>query len=81
MPQEVNTQFARAEYTSTLTTDRVAGFTALKLSRTRSGVQRVVAEVAFWDAQGQFFAQTFEEVPLQILEALVAEARKQILVG
>ena len=58
--------------------DRVAGFTALKLNCTRSHVQSVAAEVVFWDAQGQFSVQTFEEVPLQILEALVAEVREQV---
>lgn len=38
----------------------------------------VVARVVFWDAEGQYSAETIGEVPLAILEELIAEAKDLI---
>ena len=38
-----------------------------------------LASVIFWDACGQFFVETFStDVPLEILEALIAETRERV---
>ena len=51
----------------------------MRLHRESSGRTTVAAEVIFWDAAGQFYVQTFNgEVPLAIMEALIAETKETI---
>lgn len=39
----------------------------------------VSAEVVYWDAAGRYFLRTFvEDVPLEAVEALIAEAKELI---
>jgi hypothetical protein len=65
------------------------GFTALRLHRetvtgydlqpVADGQAAVVAEVVFWDAAGQYFLETFNgDVPLEVVEELIAEAKDKI---
>lgn len=59
--------------------DRTAGFTALRLHRETDGKTAVIAEVVFWDACGQYSLQTFNgDVPLDIIEPLILEAKETI---
>jgi hypothetical protein len=61
--------------------DNVGGSSSLRLQRTRTheGTTKIVAEVIFWDAAGQFFVETFgEDVPLNVLEELISEAKQTI---
>jgi hypothetical protein len=62
--------------------DVKAGCTTLRLhreSRESPGNTVVAAEIVFWDAAGQYFLQTFNgDVPLTIIEALIAEAKEKI---
>lgn len=48
--------------------------------RLRDGKQDRIATVLFWDATGQFFVQTFDDVPLVVLESLIEEARSTVVV-
>jgi hypothetical protein len=70
-------------------TNREEGFTALRLHREtvmgydfRPATDReaaVVAEVVYWDAAGHYYLQTFsEDVPLEVVEELIAEAKDKI---
>lgn len=69
-------------WTTPVVTDRRAGSTALRLHHERAGAQVVAAEVVFWDADGQFSLETFNgDVPLAVIEALIAEAKDRIRVG
>lgn len=68
-------------WTTPVVTDRRAGSTVLRLHRERAGSRVVAAEVVFWDADGQFFLETFNgDVPLAVIEALITEAKDQIRV-
>jgi hypothetical protein len=64
-----------------LVIDCTDGFTALRLNETVNGITTICAEVVYWDACGQFVLQTFgKEVPLEIIEELITEAREKIRV-
>ena len=67
-------------YTSSFVEDRASGFGGYELLRIQNGKQDRVATVIFWDAMGQFFVETFGDVPLKVLEALINEARSNIAV-
>ncbi len=59
--------------------DREVGSTTLRLYRETEGRAVVAAEVVFWDAAGQYFLETLNgDVPLDIIEALIAEAKDTI---
>lgn len=75
----METQFGHERFWTTLVEDRKDGFAGLRLHRERFGKTVVAAEVLFWDASGGFTAQTFDgDVPVEIVEALIAEAKQQI---
>ena len=64
-----------------LVVDCIDGFTALRLCETLNGSKTICAEIVYWDACGQFLLQTFaKEVPLEIIEDLIAEAKEKIKV-
>lgn len=72
-------QFAEAHYTSILASDLKRGGMGLELTRACRGQQSVVAEVFFWDASGTFTVETFNsDVPVEIIEELIAEAKHRI---
>ena len=69
-------------WTAPVVDDCTAGCTTLRLHRESHENPEdtaVAAEVIFWDAAGQYFLQTFNgDVPLDIIEALIAEAKEKI---
>jgi hypothetical protein len=71
-------KYGAEEYTSSFIEDRAQGFGGYELLRVENGKEHRVATVIFWDAMGQYFVGTFGDVPLVILEALIAETRAAI---
>lgn len=69
-----------AQYRSSFVEDHEKGFGGYELLRLRDGREDRVATVLFWDAAGQFFVETFGDVPLNVLESLVAETKSSIVV-
>lgn len=47
----------------------------------KSGETECVARVLYWDATGQFAFEAFKEIPLDIVEELIVEAKKSVTVG
>ena len=74
----MNTQHAGTRFWTLFLEDAQAGFSGLRLLKEQAGQQSFAAEVIFWDAAGQFYVQTFGEVPVTIMEALIAETRDAV---
>ena len=75
----MNTTWAGSRYRTTAVRDNAEGCAGLRLHEEVNGSESVVAEVIFWDASGQFYVQTMtREVPLDIIEALIAEAKAYV---
>ena len=73
--------YSNAHYTTFSVNDRKDGYSALELYQTVKGETKRVARVIFWDASGQFFLETFNaDIPLEIVEDLISEAKKTIKV-
>lgn len=76
---QMDRQFADARYWTSYVADNTDGFSGLRLHRERSGKTSVAAEVIYWDAVGQYFVQTQNgDVPVEILEAVIAEAKERV---
>jgi hypothetical protein len=68
-----------ALYTTLLVNDTKDGFVPLELRQAIKGETKRVARIVFWDASGQFFFETFSaDVPLEMAEEFIAEAKKTI---
>jgi len=70
-------------FTTKVVEDRREGYIALELLCTRraEGQESRAARVVFWDASGQFWLETFgTDVPLEIAEQLIDEAKRTIKV-
>ena len=67
-------------YTTRLVHDNKEGNSALQLHATpKDGDTQRVARVVYWDAYGALFFETFDaQVPLEIAELLIAEAKATI---
>ena len=75
-------QFGEARYFSSMIEDCAEGYVGYELLRTQYGKSQQVARIVFWDASGQFSVETFgTDVPLAILEELIAEVKAQMKVG
>lgn len=75
----MNRQWAGVTFSTERIDDTEAGCSAIKLYRTAKGETKHVASVTFWDASGQYFVDTFHgDVPLDIFENFIAEAKQQI---
>jgi len=75
----MNRDYSNAHYNTLSSNDRKEGYAALELYRTIKGEKKRVARIIFWDASGQFFLETFNvELPLEIVEELIAEAKATI---
>ena len=71
-----------AEYLTQLVSDNDEGWIALELHRTEKWRSVLAARVVFWDAVGQFSLEVLvDELPLNIVEELIAEAKERIRVG
>ena len=69
-------QHVTARYTTKKIQDNNEGWIGLELIRSQDGETVTVTRVIYWDAQGQWALEpTACEVPLVIIEALIAEAR------
>jgi hypothetical protein len=72
----MNCNHAGTKFWTTTVLDRKDGFAGVRLQKEQDGVTQDAAEVIFWDAVGQYFLETKNgEVPLNIVEALIAEAK------
>lgn len=72
-------EFGHESYWTTYVEDRADGYAGLRLHRKRFGQSAVAAQVVFWDASGGFTVQTFDgDVPVEIIEAVIAEARQLV---
>jgi hypothetical protein len=67
-------------YWTTFVEDLKEGFAGFRLHRERFGRSAVVGQTIFWDAAGGFVFGTFdgEDVPVEVVEAAIAEAREKI---
>jgi hypothetical protein len=75
----MNQIFADAEYVSNAVQDDEQGFVGLELHKISNGTRSIAASIIFWDATGHFALQTFHsEIPLPIVESLIAEAKATI---
>jgi hypothetical protein len=61
---------------------REEGYGAFQLHRESFGQATLVGQTTYWDATGGFVFATFDgqDVPVEIVEAAVAEARREIKV-
>jgi hypothetical protein len=74
----MNRNHGAAKYTTSAVADREAGSAGVELYRETNGKKVCAARLLFWDASGQFALQTFNEIPLDIVEELITEARQTI---
>lgn len=73
--------YGEASYISSMVRDGVDGYVGYDLVRRQGGSENRVARILFWDSCGQFFVETLgSDVPLEILEELIAEAKSSIKV-
>jgi hypothetical protein len=71
--------FGDERYTTCEVDDAEQGCSGLELHRTCRGKTDRVAQVLYWDASGHFFVATFGvEVPVDIIEDLIAETKTSI---
>ena len=68
-------------HTPPLEVDREGGSTNIKLVRSGEDGACAVAEIVFWDATGQFSISAFDELPMEILELFMSEARDSIRIS
>jgi hypothetical protein len=67
------------KYASVYVEDNDDGFAGFELNRTENGETKRAASVIYWDATGQFYVETFDtDLPLDILEELIAETRSRV---
>jgi hypothetical protein len=75
----MNRDYGDGHYASSSVEDRKQGFASMELHRSCRGKHDRIARVVYWDACGQFSVETFgAEVPLDILEDLIAETKEWI---
>jgi hypothetical protein len=61
--------------------DNSEGWTAVDLYRSKADDSVKAARVVYWDAVGQHFLELYvEEVPIVVIEELIAEARSVLRV-
>jgi len=71
--------YGDTHYSSAFVEDAKQGIAGMELHETRHGEQARVARVIFWDVCGRFYVETFNrDVPLDILEELVREAKERL---
>jgi hypothetical protein len=71
--------FGHERYWSIYFEDLTNGCSGFHLHCERFGKTKVVAKVVFWDAAGHFAVQTIDgDVPVEVLEAVIAEAKQNI---
>jgi hypothetical protein len=77
--EHVNRSYGDAAYSSAPVRDNQQGYAGIELYRIRGVSKERVAAILFWDASGQFSVETFNtDIPLEILEELIAEGKDAI---
>lgn len=76
----MNIQLGHSRYWTTFVADNKDGFAGFRLHRESFGRIVEVGQTTYWDAPGTFVFGTFdgEDVPVEIVEAAIAEAREKI---
>jgi hypothetical protein len=76
----MNMSFGNVTYRTERFEDAKAGCAGLNLFAT--GQTTAVSTITFWDAAGQFFLKINGlEIPLEVVERFIAEAKQQILIS
>ena len=73
-------QHGHARYWTSFVEDCKEGYAGFRLHRESFGKRAVVGQTIYWDATGGFVFGTFngDDVPVEIVEAAIAEARERI---
>ena len=78
----MNLHHGSDRFWTTFVEDRAEGFAGFDLHREAFGHAAVVGRTTYWDATGGFVFGTFNgaDVPIEVVEAAIAEARAEIKV-
>jgi hypothetical protein len=73
-------QHGHEHFWTTFVEDSEDGYAGFHLYRERLGQRSLVGQTIYWDATGGFVFRTFdgEDVPVEIVQAAIAEAREMI---
>jgi len=71
----MNRVFGEKVFSSVAIEDSQAGYGGIELWSLRNGVSGKVASVIFWDAMGHWYVETFGDVPLEVLQQCIVEAK------
>ena len=75
----MNTEHGHSRYWTTRVEDRTDGCAGVRLHHESFGRSSDAAEIIFWDATGGFTIKTLNgDVPVEVIEALITEARTTI---
>ena len=75
----MNRDWAGSRYTTLPVSNNKDGYSGLELYIASKDEKKRVARILFWDASGEFFFETFNtELPLNIVEELIAEAKTTV---
>jgi hypothetical protein len=75
----VNIKIGHERFWTTFVEDHKKGYSGFRLHRERSDKTTEVGQVIFWDTTGGFVFETFgSDIPVEIVEAAIAEARDKI---
>jgi hypothetical protein len=76
---KMNREYGDGVYSTVLVQDDKDGFAGLELYCASWGKKERIASVLFWEANGEFFVETYNrDVPLEILEELIVETKERI---
>jgi hypothetical protein len=74
----MNRKYENKTYTTVFVADRKGGWSGLELIREAKGKRETAARFLFWDATGQFWLETFGDLPLSLVEQLIAEGKQAV---
>jgi hypothetical protein len=75
----MNRKWKGALYRTDLVTSTDEGWAAVELHKEDARGTAIAARIVFWDAEGQFTLEALDpELPLEIIEELIAEAKATI---
>ena len=68
----------RDTYITQVVSDREDGFIGLELIIDKADEPYCVAKVIYWDAMGQYYVETCKDIPVLVLEQLIAETKRVV---
>jgi hypothetical protein len=75
----VEIQLGNQRFWTAFVEDRTEGYAGFRLHRESSGRASVAGQLTYWDATGGFVFETFNgDVPVEIVQAVIAEAKEKI---